>query len=419
MAGLRSSSLRDKTQSMNALTILKERGFLKSSTDEGELNTFLQSGSRRFYIGFDPTGNSLHIGHLVQVMAMAWLTRCGHKPIAIIGGGTARVGDPSGKDKTRTMLDDETIQANAECFREQLLKIVHAATMDTNVTPELLLLNNVEWLGELNYIEFLREIGQHFSVNRMLSAESAKQRLERNQGLSFIEFNYHLLQSYDYLVLNRDYDCALQVGGDDQWFNILGGVDLIRRVNAKDAHAITTPLLATADGKKMGKTEKGAVWIDPEQCSVYDYFQYWLNVQDADVIRFLKLYTFLPLAEIAKLEHLEGSEIRTAKRVLAMEATAIVHGRDAAQQADEAARKLFSSGKSANAPQVDVTFPISVIDALVLGELAKSKGAARRLIQQGGVRIESERVTDIETFIETDCTLWAGKKRAVQIQGSN
>jgi tyrosyl-tRNA synthetase len=403
---------------MNALNILRERGFLQSSTDEGALDRFLAANPQSFYVGFDPTGNSLHVGHLVPVMVMAWLARLGHQPIAIIGGGTAKVGDPSGKDKTRTMLDDAAIHANSECFRIQLTQILSAATEGAEACPDLILIDNSEWLNQLNYIEFLRDIGQHFSVNRMLSAESAKQRLERNQGLSFIEFNYHLLQSYDFLVLNQRYGCGLQVGGDDQWFNILGGVDLIRRVAQKEAHALTVPLLATADGKKMGKTEKGAVWIDPAQCSPFDYFQYWLNVHDDDAIRFLKLYTFLDMEQISELAQLTGSDIRKAKRVLALEATSIVHGRSTAQEADRAARALFEKGAGANAPTLSIDLPVSVIDALVQSDLAKSKGAARRLIQQGGVRIESDRVTDIETTITQDCTLWAGKKRAVQIRGN-
>jgi tyrosyl-tRNA synthetase len=402
---------------MNALNTLKERGFLQSSTDEKSLDQFLNSQSRTFYVGFDPTGNSLHVGHLVPVMVMAWLSRFGHQPIAIIGGGTAKVGDPSGKDKSRTMLDSEAILANGECFRSQLEHILDAATQGSTHSTELKVLDNSDWLNKLNYIEFLRDIGQHFSVNRMLSAESAKQRLERNQGLSFIEFNYHLLQSYDFLVLNEKYDCALQVGGDDQWFNILGGVDLIRRVAQKEAHALTVPLLATADGKKMGKTEKGAVWIDPAQCAPFDYFQYWLNVHDDDVIRFLKLYTFMSMREIEDLAQLQGADIRKAKRVLALEATAIVHGRGEAERADSAARALFEKGSGVNAPTISLALPVSVIDALVHSELAKSKGAARRLIQQGGVRIESDRVTDIEASITKDSTLWAGKKRAVQIRG--
>jgi tyrosyl-tRNA synthetase len=403
---------------MNALHTLKERGFLQSSTDEKALGEFLGSQPRTFYVGFDPTGNSLHVGHLVPVMVMAWLSRFGHQPIAIIGGGTAKVGDPSGKDKSRTMLDAETIAANGECFRTQLTHILNSANQDTTNSPQLKLIDNSDWLTKLNYIDFLRDIGQHFSVNRMLSAESAKQRLERNQGLSFIEFNYHLLQSYDFLVLNERYNCALQVGGDDQWFNILGGVDLIRRVAHKEAHALTVPLLTTADGKKMGKTEKGAVWIDPVQCSPFDYFQYWLNVHDDDVIRFLKLYTFLTMENIEDLATLEGADIRKAKRVLALEATAIVHGRASADAADAAARSLFEKGAGANAPTISISLPISVIDALVQSELAKSKGAARRLIQQGGVRIETDRVTDIEAKITEDVTLWAGKKRAVQLRGT-
>lgn len=402
---------------MNILDTLKERGFVQSHTDESRLSTFLQEATRTFYVGFDPTGSSLHVGHLVPVMAMAWLARAGHNPIAIIGGGTALVGDPSGKDKTRSILDEDTISANGEAMRSQIENILRTAI--DNGGANLRLVNNADWLTQLNYIEFLRDIGQHFSVNRMLSSESAKQRLERNQGLSFIEFNYHLLQSFDYLKLNQQYDCSLQVGGDDQWFNILGGVDLVRRVEGKEAHALTVPLLATADGKKMGKTEKGAVWLDPNLCSPFDYFQYWLNVHDDDVSRFLKLYTFLDMAEIERLSTLEGKDIRQAKRILAIEATTLIHGAQEATKADNAARSLFSKGANANAPTIQVVYPISVIDALVEGELAKSKGAARRLIQQGGVRLNEARVASIDALIEGDVTLWAGKKRAVQLRATN
>lgn len=402
---------------MNILDTLKERGFVQSHTDEARLSTFLQEATRTFYVGFDPTGASLHVGHLVPVMAMAWLARAGHNPIAIIGGGTALVGDPSGKDKTRSILDEATINANGEAMRGQIQNILGAAI--ANGGANLRLVNNADWLTRLNYINFLRDIGQHFSVNRMLSSESAKQRLERNQGLSFIEFNYHLLQSFDYLKLNQKYDCSLQVGGDDQWFNILGGVDLVRRVEGKEAHALTVPLLATADGKKMGKTEKGAVWLDPSLCSPFDYFQYWLNVHDNDVSRFLKLYTFMDMAEINRLSALEGKDIRQAKRILAIEATTLIHGADEANKADSAARSLFSKGANANAPTIEVVYPISVIDALVEGELAKSKGAARRLIQQGGVRLNEARVCAIDAVIEGDVTLWAGKKRAVQLRATN
>ena len=401
---------------MNIFQTLKERGFVQSHTDPERLESFLQSTERTFYVGFDPTGSSLHVGHLVPVMAMAWLAKAGHSPIAIIGGGRALVGDPSGKDKTRSILDETTIASNGDAMRAQIEQILANAIAEADSSATLRLVNNADWLTSLKYIEFLRDIGQHFSVNRMLTSESAKQRLERNQGLSFIEFNYHLLQSYDFLKLNSLYDCALQVGGDDQWFNILGGVDLVRRVNGQEAHALTVPLLATADGKKMGKTEKGAVWLDPTLCSPFDYFQYWLNVHDDDVVRFLKLYTFLDMPRIEELSALQGKDIRQAKRVLALEATSLVHGQAEAIAADEAAKSLFSRGANVDAPTINVSYPISVIDALVQGDLAKSKGAARRLIQQGGVRLNQDRVGSIDAVIEGDVTLWAGKKRAVQVR---
>jgi tyrosyl-tRNA synthetase len=277
------------------------------------------------------------------------------------------------------------------------------------------MVDNGEWLKSLNYIEFLRDIGKHFSVNRMLSAESARQRLERNQGLSFIEFNYHLLQSYDYLVLHDRYECTIQLGGDDQWFNILGGADLVRRERGVDVHALTVPLLTTADGKKMGKTEKGAVWLDAEKLSPYDYFQYWVNVHDADVGRFLRLYTYMDLAQIEALESLQGADIRKAKQVLALEATALAHGREEAERALEAAKKVFAGGGSADMPTIELCLPVSVIDVLVQSELAKSRGAARRLIQQGGARIGTIKVGDIDAMVEIESVVWAGKKRAVKV----
>lgn len=398
---------------MDIFKTLSERGFVQSHTDEAKLKAFLSSGARTFYVGFDPTSDSLHVGNLVPLMAMVHLARAGHRPIAIIGGATVRVGDPSGKDETRQLMQNDRIALNGKAFEGQISKVLMAGGCSTD---GFMLLNNDDWLSGLNYIEFLRDIGRHFSVNRMLTAESAKLRLERNQGLSFLEFNYHLLQSYDFLVLSERFDCFLQVGGDDQWFNILGGVDLIRRVRGKEAHALTVPLLATADGKKMGKTEKGAVWLSAEKCSAFDYYQYWLNVHDDDVSRFLKLYTLLEMNEINELSKLQGADLRRAKRVLAREATALIHGRDAAVEAEEGALKMFKGGASANAPSIEVSLPISVIDALVEGQLAQSKGAARRLIQQGGVRLNADKVQSIEAQIDDEITLWAGKKRAVQIR---
>lgn len=404
---------------MTIIETLHARGFLKTSTDLEVLSAHLEERPRTFYIGFDPTGDSLHIGHLLQVMVMSWLQRAGHRPIAVIGGGTALVGDPSGKTEVREMLTPETIAYNTECFRKQLSSFLKVSDPNTTEFEDggnsAILVDNNAWLRSLNYIDFLREIGRHFSINRMLGAEGVKQRLERDQGLSFIEFNYHLLQSYDYLILNQRYDCTLQVGGDDQWFNILGGVDLIRRVQSQGAFAFTTPLITTADGKKMGKTEQGATWIDPAKVSPYDYYQYWVNVQDGDVERFLKLYTFLDLERIAALNALQGADIREAKRVLAWETTALAHGHEAADAAADAAAKVFAGGASADMPTHAVAFPGRILDVYVASGLAASKGAARRLIQQGGARFDTEKIVDVEYEIAGPGVLWAGKKRAVRL----
>ena len=404
---------------MNALDTLKARGFVQTSTDYEQLSAHLESGSRTFYVGFDPTGDSLHVGHIVPVMAMAWLQRFGHRPIAVLGGGTAMVGDPTGKDQSREILTPEIIAQNRECFRTQLAGFLEVsdphAQQFAAESNDAILVDNGEWLLGLKYIDFLRDIGRHFSINRMLSAEGTKQRLERDQGMSFIEFNYHLLQSYDFLVLKEKHDCTIQVGGDDQWFNILGGVNLIRRAGGGKAHAMTVPLIATADGKKMGKTEAGAVWLDGKKLSPFDYYQYWVNVQDADVDRFLKLYTFLDLEKIGELAHLQGADIRQAKAVLAFEATAIAHGREAAEQARKAAEKLFSGQSTEGMPTHSVQVPILAIDALADSGLTPSKGAARRLIKMGGARFEKDKLTDVDALIHEPGVLWAGKKRAIQL----
>ena len=395
---------------MNAIDTLTARGFIKTHTDLDALNEAMAAGPITFYVGFDPTGDSLHIGHLLPVMAMAHLQQAGHKPIVVLGGGTAMVGDPSGKDKTREILTPEKIRSNLEAMRVQFGRFLDLDGCEV--------VDNAEWLMGLGYIHFLRDVGKHFSVNKMMSAEGIRQRLERNQGLSFIEFNYHLLQSYDFLVLHDKYGCTLQLGGDDQWFNILGGVELIRRERQKSAHALTIPLLQTADGKKMGKTEKGATWLDPNQCSPYDYFQYWVNVHDADVGRFLRLYTFMPLDEIAKLEALEGAQIRDAKQVLAFEATALAHGKEEAKKARAAAQAAFSGGVSADMPSHAVSFPVNILDALVATGLCKSKGDARRQIQQGAVRLGADRdqqVSDTNQSLDAETVLWKGKKNCFRL----
>lgn len=395
---------------MDVIETLQARGFIKSHTDLDALRAALSEGTVTFYVGFDPTGSSLHVGHLLPVMAMAHMQAAGHRPIVVLGGGTAMVGDPSGKDKTREILTPEKIQSNLESMRLQFGRFLDLDQAEV--------VNNAEWLMGLGYIHFLRDVGRHFSVNKMMSAEGIKQRLDRNQGLSFIEFNYHLLQSYDFLVLHERYGCTLQMGGDDQWFNILGGVELIRRERQESAHALTHPLLQTADGKKMGKTEKGAVWLDSSQCSAYDYFQYWINVHDADVGRFLRLYTFLPLDRIEALEALRGAEVRQAKAVLAYEATKLAHGEEEAGKARDAAKAAFSGGVSDDMPTASVEFPIGILDALVSGGLCSSKGDARRQIQQGAVRTGANRDTQIgqtDAVLTEETVLWRGKKNCIRL----
>ena len=349
----------------------------------------------KFYIGFDPTADSLHVGHFVQIMVMAHMQRAGHVPIALFGGGTGMIGDPSGKTDMRKMMTKETIQHNIDCFQKQMSKLVDFSD------GKALMVNNADWLLNLNYIEFLREVGVHFSVNRMLAAECYKQRLER--GLSFFELNYMIMQSYDFLVLSREYDCQLEFGGDDQWSNIIGGVELNRRMDGREVCGMTFNLLQTSDGRKMGKTEKGAVWLDPEKTSPYEFYQYWRNVDDADVINCMKMLTFIPLDEIAEYEKLEGSALNQAKEKLAFEVTKLIHGEEEALKAQSAAKALF--GNSADTEHMPTTAlkaeqfaedgTITVIDILVAASLAKSKGEARRLIEQGGITVDDERVTDI------------------------
>ena len=395
---------------MNPVETLQARGFIKSHTDLDALSAAMAEGPVTFYVGFDPTGDSLHVGHLLPVMAMAHLQQAGHKPIVVLGGGTAMVGDPSGKDKTREILTPDKIKANLAAMQVQFDRFLNLDDCEV--------VDNTEWLMGLGYINFLRDVGRHFSVNKMMTAEGIKQRLDRNQGLSFIEFNYHLLQSYDFLVLHDKYGCTLQVGGDDQWFNILGGVELIRRERQAASHALTIPLLQTADGKKMGKTEKGAVWLDAAKVSAYDYFQYWINAHDADVGRFLKLYTFLPLDEIAALESLKGADVRKAKAVLAFEATKLAHGEAEAVKARDAASAAFSGGVSDDMPTISTTLPIPVLDLLVEAGLCKSKGDARRQIQQGAVRLGAGRdvkVEDVGLLVAEETVIWRGKKNCARI----
>ena len=379
---------------MSVFDELKARGMIAQMTNEEKIRDLMENQKIKFYIGFDPTADSLHVGHFVQIMVMAHMQRAGHVPIALFGGGTGMIGDPSGKTDMRKMLTKETIQHNIDCFQKQMSKLVDFSD------GKALMVNNADWLLNLNYIEFLREVGVHFSVNRMLAAECYKQRLER--GLSFFELNYMFMQSYDFLVLSREYDCQLEFGGDDQWSNIIGGVELNRRMDGREVCGMTFNLLQTSDGRKMGKTEKGAVWLDPEKTSPYEFYQYWRNVDDADVINCMKMLTFIPLDEIAEYEKLEGSALNQAKEKLAFEVTKLIHGAEEAQKAQSAAKALFSSSADAEHMPTTVLKPeqftddaITVIDILVAASLAKSKGEARRLIEQGGITVDDGRVTNL------------------------
>ena len=404
-----------------AFDTLNERGFIKQSSNAEGLKQMLDSEEVTFYVGFDPTGNSLHVGHLVPLMAMSHLQKAGHRPIALVGGGTARIGDPSGKTETRQMLTIETIGENAGIFRKQISRFLDFSG------GRALMIDNAEWLASLNYVDFLREIGKHFSVNRMLSFEAYKQRLEK--GLSFIEFNYQLLQSYDFLVLHKDYGCKLQMGGDDQWGNIVSGIELIRRVEGKEVHAVTSPLVTRSDGKKMGKTEKGALFLDPDLVSPYAFYQYWMNVPDADVRHLLCLFTYLPIAEISALAELKHEQANRAKEVLAFELTQIVHGREAAAVAQKTSRDVFSeqdSGDLSAMPSIklpadEVTRGMPVVDLFSRTELCSSKSEARRLITQGGAYVNNRGIENIDTVIGNESIndglilLRAGKKRFYKV----
>lgn len=373
---------------------LQARGLIAQCTNEEKVRDLLDNHQTTFYIGFDATADSLHVGHFMQLVIMARLQRAGHRPIALIGGGTTMIGDPTGKTDMRKMLTKEEIDYNAKCFRKQMRRMVD---FDND---KAVMLNNADWILKFNYMDFLREVGVHFSVNRMLTAECFKTRLEK--GLSFIEFNYMLLQSYDFLHLYRTMDCHLELGGDDQWSNIINGADLIRRVDGKDdAYGLTFTLLTTSEGKKMGKTEKGAVWLDPAKTSPYEFYQYWRNINDADVIRVMKMLTFMSLEEIAEYEKLEGAGLNKAKERLAYEITAMVHGKEEAEKAMSAAKAAFSGGVSADMPTTALTADdltdgqIGAMDLLVKTGLVKSKSEARRTIQQGGLTINDVKVTDV------------------------
>ncbi len=404
------------------LEVLRERGFIQQCTDEERLGALLDEGQMSFYCGLDPTASSLHAGHLVPLFAMAHLSRAGHRAIALVGGGTARIGDPSGRSETRRMMSIEQIKANAEAIGRQIERFVDLDAGNG------MMVDNAEWLADLNYIEFLRDIGRHFSVNRMLSFETYKARLEG--GLSFIEFNYQLLQSYDFLVLNQKYGCRLQIGGDDQWGNIVAGVDLIRRVEGGEAFGLTCPLVTRSDGKKMGKTEKGALYLDPSLVSPYEFYQYWRNVPDSDVEKFLLLYTFMPVDEIRELASLRDAEINRAKERLAFELTKTVHGADEAEQARAGARAAFASGPGggdlSSIPMLTLTRAeveggIAAVELFSRTSLCSSKSEARRLIDQGGATVNDRKVTSLEELIDSSWAnegqllLRAGKKRYFRI----
>ena len=380
---------------------LVDRGLIAQVTNEEEIRELVDNGKAVFYIGFDPTADSLHVGHFMALCLMKRLQMAGNKPIALIGGGTAYIGDPSGRTDMRSMMTPETIQHNCDCFKKQMSRFIDFSD------GKALMVNNADWLLGLNYVDVLREVGACFSVNNMLRAECYKQRMEK--GLSFLEFNYMIMQSYDFYALYQKYGCNMQFGGDDQWSNMLGGTELIRKKLGRDAYAMTINLLLNSEGKKMGKTQSGAVWLDEKKTSPYDFFQYWRNVDDADVIKCLKMLTFLPLDEIAQYERLEGSEINRAKEILAFEVTKLIHGEQEAAKCLDAARAVFAGGGvSGDMPTTILTEDaftdekISVIELLVAGALAPSRGEARRLIQQGGISIDDVKITDFNTYYEKD-----------------
>ncbi|MFR5463898.1 MAG: tyrosine--tRNA ligase [Agathobacter rectalis] len=380
---------------------LVARGLIAQVTDEKEIKELINNGKATFYIGFDPTADSLHVGHFMALCLMKRLQMAGNKPIVLIGGGTAQIGDPSGRTDMRQMMTTETINHNVECFKKQMSRFIDFGE------GKAIMVNNADWLMDLNYVDVLREVGAHFSVNRMLTAECYKQRMEK--GLSFLEFNYMIMQSYDFYTLFQKYGCNMEFGGDDQWSNMLGGTELIRRKLGKDAYAMTINLLLNSEGKKMGKTQSGAVWLDPNKTTPFEFFQYWRNVSDADVLKCIRMLTFLPLEEIDKMERWEGAQLNEAKEILAFELTKLVHGEEEATKAKEASHALFAGGaNNANMPTVTVTaedFPdgeLDIISVLVKAGLCDSRGDGRRNIQQGGVSVADEKVTDISTKYTLD-----------------
>ena len=399
---------------------LVARGLIAQVTDEAEIKDLINNGKATFYIGFDPTADSLHVGHFMALCLMKRLQMAGNKPIALIGGGTAMIGDPSGRTDMRQMMTPETIQHNCDCFKKQMSRFIDFSD------GKALMVNNADWLMDLNYIDVLREVGAHFSVNRMLTAECYKQRMEK--GLSFLEFNYMIMQSYDFYTLYQKYGCNMEFGGDDQWSNMLGGTELIRRKLGKDAYAMTINLLLNSEGKKMGKTQSGAVWLDPNKTSPFDFFQYWRNVSDADVLKCIRMLTFLPLEEIDAMESWEGAQLNQAKEILAFELTKLVHGEDEANKAREASHALFAGGgDSAHMPTVELSSAdfadgdMDILSLLVKTELAPSRSDARRAVEQGGVSVADEKVTDIRTAYNADSfgadglVVKRGKKKFVKV----
>ncbi|MCI8522735.1 MAG: tyrosine--tRNA ligase [Lachnospiraceae bacterium] len=375
---------------------LQARGLLAQLTDAEEIRDLINNGKATFYIGFDPTADSLHVGHFMALCLMKRLQEAGNKPIALIGGGTAMIGDPSGRTDMRSMMTKETIEHNCECFKKQMSRFIDFSD------GKALMVNNADWLLDLNYVAFIREVGACFSVNNMLRAECYKQRMEK--GLSFLEFNYMIMQSYDFLELYKRYGCNMQFGGDDQWSNMLGGTDLIRRKLSKDAYAMTITLLMNSEGKKMGKTQKGAVWLDPDKTTPFEFYQYWRNVDDADVLKCMRMLTFLPLEKIDEMDQWEGSQLNEAKEILAYELTNLVHGEEEAQKAKEASRALFTGGGSLeNMPTVTLSETdfkegsIDILGILVAAGLAASRSEARRAVEQGGVSVKGEKVSDVKT----------------------
>ena len=387
---------------------LVARGLIAQVTDEEEIKELINNGKATFYIGFDPTADSLHVGHFMALCLMKRLQAAGNKPIALIGGGTAMIGDPSGRTDMRQMMTPETIQHNCDCFKKQMSRFIDFSD------GKALMVNNADWLMDLNYIDVLREVGAHFSVNRMLTAECYKQRMEK--GLSFLEFNYMIMQSYDFYTLFQKYGCNMEFGGDDQWSNMLGGTELIRRKLGKDAYAMTINLLLNSEGKKMGKTQSGAVWLDPNKTSPFEFFQYWRNVADSDVLKCIRMLTVLPLEEVEAMESWEGAQLNEAKEILAFELTKLVHGEEEAEKAKEASHALFSgAGDLAHMPTVEVTADdfaerdMDIMAVLVKAELATTRSDARRAVQQGGVTVDGEKVTDIAASYKLDDFAGEGK----------